>query len=66
MRKTIEERGGGIFFFRGELEDRGRRLREGEKRVLEEFWLIFFNEIHKKIVDMEITFPGGTSKRRIG
>ena len=50
----------------GELEDRGRRLREGEKRVLEEFWLIFFNEIHKKIVDMEITFPGGTSKGRIG
>ena len=53
-------------FWRGELEDRGRGLREREKRVLEEFWLIFFNEIQKKIVDMEITFPGGTSKGRIG
>ena len=41
MRKTIEERGGGFFFLRGELEDRERRLRERIKRVLEEFWLIF-------------------------
>ena len=40
MRKTIEEREED-FFFRGELEDRGRRLREGEKGVLEEFWWIF-------------------------
>lgn len=58
-------------FWRGELENRGRRLRrekERKKRVLEEFWWIFlfFNEIQKKIVDMEITFPGGTSKGRIG
>ena len=53
-------------FFGGELEDRWRRLRERKKRVLEEFWLIFFNEIQKKIVDREITFPGGTSRGRIG
>ena len=46
----------------------GRRLKERKKRVLEEFWVdfLFFNEIQKKIVDMEITFPGGTSKGRIG
>ena len=42
--------------------------RKRKKRVLEEFWVdfLFFNEIQKKIVDMEITFPGGTSKGRIG
>ena len=39
MRRTIEEKK--RIFFGGELEDRGRRLREKEKRVLEEFWLIF-------------------------
>ena len=54
-----------IFFGRGEQID-GRWLRERKRRVLEEFWLIFWNEIQKKIVDMEITFPGGTSRGRIG
>ena len=34
-----------------------------EEREEEDF---FFNEVQKKIVDMEITFPGGTSKGRIG
>ena len=50
-------------FFRGEgLKRGGRRLREREKRALGEFLVDFLNEIQKKIVDMEITFPGGTSK----
>ena len=31
-----------MIFFRGELEDRGRDLRERKKRALEEFWRIFF------------------------
>ena len=56
-------------FWRGELENRGRRLRR-EKRKKESFgriWrdFLFFNEIQKKIVD-KITFPGGTSEGRIG
>ena len=58
-------------FWRGELENRGRRLRREKKkkkessgRILVDF--LFFNEIQKKIVDMEITFPGGTSKGRMG
>ena len=57
-------------FWRGELENRGRRLRRGKRkkessgRIWRDF--LFFNEIQKKIVDMEITFPGGTSKGRIG
>ena len=54
-------------FFRGEgLKRGGRRLREREKRALGEFLVDFLNEIQKKIVDMEITFPGGTSRGRIG
>ena len=41
MRKTIEEREEEDFFFRGEPEDRGGRLRERRRGVLEKFWLIF-------------------------
>ena len=67
MRKTIEERGEGLFFFRGELEDRGEtsqgeKKKESSGRILVDF----LNEIQKKIIDMEITFPGGTSKGRMG
>lgn len=58
----------GIFFLEESLKIEGRCLRMEEKRrVLEEFGgiFLFFNEIQKKIVE-KITFPGGTSKGRIG
>ena len=46
----------------------GKRKKEKKKessgRILGDF--LFFNEIQKKMVDMEIMFPGGTSKGGIG
>ena len=42
MRKTIREREEEDFFWRGELEDRGRRLREKKKgKEKREFWKNF-------------------------
>ena len=64
MRRTIKEKK--RIFFGGELEDRGRRLRERKKESSGRILVDFLNEIQKKIVDMEIMFPGGTSKERIG
>ena len=55
-------------FLGGELENRGRRLRKKRKKKESSGRILvdFLNEIQKKIVDMEITFPGGTSKGRMG
>ena len=55
-----------FFLLEESLKIDGGGLKEREKRALGEFVVDFLNEIQKKIVDMEITFPGGTSKGRIG
>ena len=54
------------FFWEESLKIEGDVLGKEKKKSSGRILVDFLNEIQKKIVDMEIMFPGGTSKGRIG
>ena len=53
------------FFWEESLKIEGDVLGKEKKKSSGRILVDFLNEIQKKIVNMEITFPGGTSKERI-